>query len=60
MLLPNIIKDAVQGPQTQGSVASEPKQDLFENIKKLKELLDMGAITQEEFDRKKAEWLAKT
>lgn len=31
--------------------------DNFEKIKKLKELLDMGAITQEEFDSKKKELL---
>ena len=33
------------------------KDDDFEKIKKLKELLDMGAITQEEFDAKKKEIL---
>lgn len=31
--------------------------DKLEQIKKLKELLDMGAITQEEFERKKKEYL---
>lgn len=30
---------------------------MFEEIKALKELLDMGAITQEDFDEKKAELL---
>lgn len=29
----------------------------YDDLKKLKELLDMGAITQEEFDRKKKELL---
>lgn len=33
--------------------------DVFEAIKKLSELKDMGVITQEEFDTKKAELLAK-
>lgn len=31
--------------------------DPYEQVKKLKELLDMGAITQEEFDAKKKELL---
>ena len=31
--------------------------DKLEQIKKLKELLDMGAITQDEFERKKKEYL---
>lgn len=35
---------------------SEPKSDLSK-IKELKELLDMGAITQEEYDKKKKELL---
>jgi hypothetical protein len=33
--------------------------DVFETIKKLSELKDMGVITQEEFEAKKAELLAK-
>lgn len=32
---------------------------MFEEIKALKELLDMGAITQEDFDRKKSELLSQ-
>ena len=32
---------------------NNPKEDNLDKIKKLKELLDMGAITQEEFDAKK-------
>ena len=31
--------------------------DPYENLKKLKELLDMDIITQEEFDKKKKELL---
>jgi hypothetical protein len=34
-----------------------PEEDNLDKIKKLKELLDMGAITQEEFDEKKKELL---
>ena len=35
----------------------EDNKDPYEEIKKLKELLDMGIITQEEFDKKKKELL---
>ena len=35
----------------------EEKKDAFEELKKFKELLDMGAITQEEYDAKKKELL---
>jgi len=38
-------------------VVSEPKSDALEDLKKLKELLDMGIITQEEFDAKKKQLL---
>ena len=38
---------------------SAAKDDVFETIKKLSELKDMGVITQEEFDVKKAELLSK-
>ena len=33
------------------------QEDAFEKIKKLKELLDINAITQEEYDNKKKEIL---
>lgn len=36
---------------------SESENDSFEQIKKFKELLDMGVITQDEFDKKKSELL---
>lgn len=41
--------------------SAEPSKsdDTFESIKKLSELKEIGAITQEEFDNKKAELLAK-
>ena len=38
-----------------GAVAQSD--DSIEKVKKLKELLDMGALTQEEFDAKKRELL---
>lgn len=36
-----------------------PNQDIFTQIEKLKNLLDLGAITQQEFDEKKKELLLK-
>lgn len=55
MMLPGMIKEAFQGQQNSNSEETAA----FDKIKKLKELLDMGAITQEEFNKKKAEWLNK-
>jgi hypothetical protein len=34
-------------------------QDPYERLRRLKELLDAGVITQQEFDREKAELLAQ-
>lgn len=48
MALPNLIQQNMQ-PTSGGSVASK--------LKELKELLDLGAITQDEFDKKKHELL---
>lgn len=39
--------------------SSEAESDIFEKIEKLAKLREMGAITQEEFDTKKADLLAK-
>ncbi len=39
--------------------APAPSEDVFETIEKLAKLKEIGAITQEEFDAKKAELLAK-
>lgn len=41
------------------SIALSQAEDPFEAIKKLSELKDMGIISQEEFDKKKVELLAK-
>ena len=59
MMLPGMIKEALQEGKASTSPAKEAEEDAFAKIKKLKELLDMGAITQEEFEKKKAEWLSK-
>jgi membrane protease subunit (stomatin/prohibitin family) len=48
MALPNIIQQNMQ-PNSNSSVATK--------LKELKELLDLGAITQDEFDKKKQELL---
>jgi len=48
MALPNLIQQNMQ-PNNSGSVATK--------LKELKELLDLGAITQDEFDSKKQELL---
>jgi len=48
MALPNLIQQNMQ-PNSNGSVATK--------LKELKELLDLGAITQDEFDKKKQELL---
>jgi membrane protease subunit (stomatin/prohibitin family) len=48
MVLPNIIQQSMS-PQNNESVSDK--------LKKLKELLDMNAITQDEFDSKKKELL---
>ena len=56
----NIVDKVSDGIKNVGNSISNlftGKEDGFEKIKKLKELLDMGAITQEEFDTKKAELL---
>ncbi len=56
-MMPGMIKDAFQPDQN--SVASNSGENAFAKIKKLKELFDIGAITQEEFDTKKKEWLSQ-
>jgi membrane protease subunit (stomatin/prohibitin family) len=49
MMLPNMIQQNMQSNSSGGNVASK--------LKELKELLDLGAITQDEFDKKKQELL---
>lgn len=44
-------------PAANAQLVQVQKPDPFETIKKLKELLDMGAISKEEFDAKKADLL---
>jgi membrane protease subunit (stomatin/prohibitin family) len=49
MVLPNMIQQNMQSNSSGGNIASK--------LKELKELLDLGAITQDEFDKKKKELL---
>ena len=54
-MLPQMLQNAVRSDQGQTlSISDSP----FERIKKLKELLDIGAISKEEFESKKKELLA--
>lgn len=48
---------AIKNPVAVSPVAQSANVDSFEKINKLKELLDMGAISQEDFDAKKKEIL---
>ena len=53
-MLPQMLQNAVRSDQGQSSgIADSP----FDKIKKLKELLNIGAISQDEFDMKKKELL---
>lgn len=60
----NLLKQFVQSHSIKISTQSTPidveaieKEDPFEELKKMKELLDLGIISQEEFDKKKKEVL---
>ena len=48
--------DAIKNTQSQPA-AQEPKKTLVEQMAEYKQLLDMGVITQEEFDAKKRQIL---
>ena len=60
----NELKQFVQTKSIETDIPSNPidvevveKENPYEEIKKLKELLDMGILTQEEFDAKKKQIL---
>lgn len=57
MLMPQMMSDMLHGKTPVDESAAGPKEDAFAKIKRLKELLDIGAITKEEFEIKKAELL---
>lgn len=50
-------KEGMRSAYTTSYDSSQEAADPIEQVKKLKELLDMGALTQEEFDAKKKELL---
>ncbi len=58
MMLPGMIKEAFQSGSADGAKTTATD-EVCAMIEKLKKLLDGGAITQQEFDQKKAEWLSK-
>ncbi|MBQ7219415.1 MAG: DUF1232 domain-containing protein [Synergistaceae bacterium] len=47
------------GAKKQVASESSSRREAMEDLKTMKELLDMGAITQEEFDRKKDELMSR-
>lgn len=49
-MMPQMINQAMQQQNSQGT---NPQEDSFSKLKKLKELLDMGAISEEEFNETK-------
>jgi membrane protease subunit (stomatin/prohibitin family) len=53
------IGQAMSGALAGGSAPAAPAEDPFALIEKLHKLLDMGALTQAEFDAKKAELLGR-
>jgi membrane protease subunit (stomatin/prohibitin family) len=60
MMLPQVLQQAMhQPPPLPGSPAGAPTLDPFDLLGKLKGLLDQGAITQDEYDVKKKEILAR-
>ena len=56
-VISNLLIERQQEKAKSVAVASIPKSDSADELKKFKELLDMGVITQEEFDAKKKQLL---
>ena len=54
-MLPQMLSGAMQSGQGQGQQSTSP----MDKLKKLKELLDMGALSQEEYDKKKEKLLGE-
>lgn len=52
-----LIAKAIKGKKNNQKESLPPTQDALSKIKELKELLDSGAITQEEFDKMKKEYI---
>ena len=64
MMIPRMLQESMSGASSPDRAATEQSEragggaDPIQKIKQLKELLDMGAITEDEFNAKKAELLA--
>ena len=56
-MLPQMLAGAMQGGQQQGGGQQGPSP--MDKLKKLKELLDLGALSQEEYDAKKDKLLGE-
>ena len=56
-VISNLLIERQQEKAKSVAAASAPKSDSADELKKFKELLDMGVITQEEFDAKKKQLL---
>lgn len=54
----DFIRDKIGEEKNRGT-ANESKSDPFEQIEKLQKLLDSGAITEEEYDKKKEELMSQ-
>jgi len=59
MTIPQMLKESMKEDQTQKSSEKQTEESPTAKIKKLKELLDLGAITKEEFETKKKSLLEK-
>ncbi|MEI6214608.1 MAG: SPFH domain-containing protein [Desulfuromonadales bacterium] len=59
VMMPGLIKEAFQGDTPAKNTSNGDTEDIFVKIQKLKGLLDIGAISQEEYDAKKTEWMTK-
>jgi membrane protease subunit (stomatin/prohibitin family) len=54
-----LVPQMMQGMLKPEAAPAPPDADPVVRLKQLKELLDVGALTQEEYDAKKAEWLKR-
>ncbi len=57
ILRQNDILELLQKPKTQAAIPAAPSVSVADELKKFKELLDMGVISQEDFDAKKNQLL---
>jgi len=59
VMMPGLLKEAFQCEPPANNTTNGDSEDIFVKIQKLKGLLDIGAISQEEYDAKKTEWMTK-